>query len=51
MLLAAALLLVVLGFVISALKWMLIIAAVLVAVALLAGWRPGGRSDVRERSF
>lgn len=44
MLLAAALLLVVLGFVISALKWLLIIAAVLVAVGLLVGWRPGRRS-------
>lgn len=43
-LLAAALLLVVLSFVISALKWLLIIAAVLVAVGLVAGWRPGRRS-------
>lgn len=44
MLIAAVVVLMVLGFVINALKWVLIIAAVLVAVALLAGWRPGARS-------
>jgi hypothetical protein len=43
-LLVAALVLMVLGLVISALKWLLVIAAVLVAVGVLAGWRPGRRS-------
>ncbi len=43
-LLAAALVLAILGFVVAALKWLLIIAAVLVAVSVLAGWRPGRRS-------
>jgi lysylphosphatidylglycerol synthetase-like protein (DUF2156 family) len=50
-LVAAVVALMVIGVIVRALRWMLIIAAVLVAVALLAGWRPGGRSDVKERSF
>jgi len=42
--LVAALLLMVLGVIISALKWLLFIAAALLAVGVLAGWRPGRRS-------
>jgi hypothetical protein len=46
-LVAAVVVLMVLGFVINALKWLLIIAALLLAVAVLAGWRPGSRSTYR----
>jgi hypothetical protein len=44
-LLVAFVVLVLIGFLISALKWLLILAAVVVAICLLAGWRPG-----RDRS-
>ncbi len=47
MLLGVILLLMVLAFVISALKWLLILAAVLVGVGLLVGWRPGKTSANR----
>ena len=43
-LIAAAVVLTVIGAVISALKWLLIIAAVLMVAGLLVGWRPGQRS-------
>lgn len=47
-LLIAAVVLAVLGAVIAALKWLFVIAAVLVAICFLAGWRPGrGRSSLR----
>jgi hypothetical protein len=50
MLVGAIVLLMVLAAVISAVKWLLIIGAVLVGVGLLVGWRPGrssaNRSDV-----
>jgi hypothetical protein len=43
-LIAAAVVLSVIGAVISTLKWLLFIAALLVAAGLLVGWRPGQRS-------
>ena len=43
-LIAIAVAFMVLGFIISALKWLFIIAAVVVALSVLVGWRPGGRS-------
>ncbi len=46
-LLVAALVLAVLSFIINTLKWLLFIAAVLVAAGLLVGWRPGRRSTYR----
>ncbi len=44
-LLAAALALVVVGWIISALKWMLIVAALLVFVSVVVGWRPTQRAS------
>lgn len=44
LLLAAALALVVVGWLVSALKMLLIFAAFLVFIAVLVGWRPGDRS-------
>ncbi len=44
LLLAAALALAVVGWVVSALKTLLLLAALLVFIALLVGWRPGDRS-------
>lgn len=44
MLLGTIVLLMLLAFVISAVKWLLIIAAVLVGVGLLVGFRPGKTS-------
>lgn len=41
MMLGAIVLLMLISFVISAVKWLLIVAAVAVAVGLLVGWRPG----------
>lgn len=41
LLLGAVLLLMLVGFVINALKWLLIVAAVVVAIGMLVGWRPG----------
>jgi hypothetical protein len=38
------------GFVISTLKWLLIAAIVLAAIGLLAGWRPGRTSERSSRS-
>jgi hypothetical protein len=46
-LIAIALAFLILGFIISALKWLFIIAAVVVAVGVLIGWRPGRRSTYR----
>jgi hypothetical protein len=37
----ALLVVVLVGMLISALKWLLIVGAVLVGIGLLAGWRPG----------
>jgi hypothetical protein len=48
-LLAAVALLVVLGIVIAALKWLLVIAAVIVVIGLLTGALPSGRSRSGSR--
>ncbi len=44
-LLAAAVVLVVVGWVISALKWLLILAALLVFLSVIVGWRPMQRAS------
>ncbi len=46
-LIAIAIALMVLGFILSALKWLFIIAAAVVAVGVLVGWRPGRSSTYR----
>lgn len=40
MLVGAVFVLMLVGFLLSALKWLVIVAAVVVAVGLLIGWRP-----------
>ncbi len=44
LLLAAAMAFVVIGWVVSALKFLVLAAAFLVFIAVLVGWRPGDRS-------
>jgi hypothetical protein len=50
LLLGALVVVMLVGFVISTLKWLLIAAIVLVAIGLLAGWRPGRTSERSSRS-
>ncbi|MEJ7743862.1 MAG: hypothetical protein WKF73_15765 [Nocardioidaceae bacterium] len=47
MLLAAVLFLMAVSFVVNMLKWLLLLAAVLVALCLLIGWRPHRDSSYR----
>ncbi len=44
-LLGAALALVVVGWIISAVKWLLILGAAFVLVGVVVGWRPGQRTS------
>jgi hypothetical protein len=48
MLLGAIFVIMLIGFVLSALKWLLIVAVVVAALGLLAGWRPGSRTPAKQ---
>jgi hypothetical protein len=48
MLLGAILVIMLIGVVLSALKWLLIVGVVLVALGLLVGWRPGSRTPTER---
>jgi uncharacterized membrane protein len=48
LLLLAAVVLALIGLLVAALKWLLVVAALIVALCLIAGWRPGrNRSSLR----